>query len=297
MRVIFNSSFSNGIRATNRAAESLGSAQRQVASGRRISAPSEDPLSAAAAIGEHASLSRLAAYGNAADAAVYRLGIADSTLSDIVSQLTSAQTTALAARGSTPTQEQRDAASHELLAIRDALMSDINTRFQGTYIFSGSEITTAPFARAGTAITPYQGDANPTYADIANGRAASITFDGGRLFQGGDPQHILDALTDLAAAVSAGDDTGIATGISALGRAFDRATTMQSEIGDSLRSIEDVRLFTASEKNGVIARLASIEDADLAEAATRLSQADTAYRAALASLATIGRTTLMDYLK
>ena len=46
-----------------------------------------------------------------------------------------------------------------------------------------------------------------------------------------------------------------------------------------------------------VARLSSVEDVDLAEAATKLSQADTAYRAALGSVATLGKVTLMDYLK
>ena len=297
MRIVFNSSFSDGVLAISRAAQALTDAQRQVATGRRINAPSDDPLGAASAILEHSTLDRLDAYSGAADAAAYRLGLADSALSDIINQVTSAQTIALSARGSAPTQVQRDAASHELLAIRDALKSDINAQFQGAYIFSGSKTTVPPFTQSGSVISPYQGDANPTHIDITNGRTASITFDGGKVFQGSDPQHVLDALTNLAAAVSAGNQAGIATGVDALSRAFDRATNQQAEVGNDLRAIDDVRLRTASERTGVIARLASIEDADLAEAASRLSQADTAYRAALAAVATVGRVSLMDYLK
>ena len=36
--------------------------------------------------------------------------------------------------------------------------------------------------------------------------------------------------------------------------------------------------------------------ANLAESITKMSQADTAYRAALAAIGTTGKTTLMDYL-
>ena len=93
----------------------------------------------------------------------------DNTLTDIVNQLTSAQTTALAARGSSQTQAQRDAASNELLAIRDALMSDINTKFQGAYLFSGSKVTIAAYASSGGVISAYQGDSNVTSVEIEPG--------------------------------------------------------------------------------------------------------------------------------
>src|SRR5262249_26330102 len=153
-----------------------------------------------------------------ADAAGYRLGLADSALSDIVNQLTAAQTTALSARGSAPTQAHRDAASRELLSIRHALVGDTNAQFQGAYILSGAQATTPPFTESGSTVSAYQGDSVQTRVDVANGRSAAITFDGGAIFQGADSQHILDTLSDLAAAVSSGDETGIQAGLDAITR-------------------------------------------------------------------------------
>lgn len=147
MRVVFNTAFEHGLKSINQAAEALTEAHRQVASGRRIARPSQDPLGMGTAIHEHANLDRLDASSNATESSAYRLTVADNTLSDIITQLTAAQSTALSARGSSQTQAQRDAASNQLLAIRDALMSDANTKFQGTYLFSGSQVTTAPFAQ------------------------------------------------------------------------------------------------------------------------------------------------------
>ena len=120
VRIVFNTAFEEVTRAMQRAAESLADAQRQVSTGLRMGRLSDDPLSAAAAVDEHAELDRLDAYQGAGDAASYRLGLADNVLTDIVNQLTAAQTTALSARGSSATQVQRDAAANELLAIRDS---------------------------------------------------------------------------------------------------------------------------------------------------------------------------------
>ena len=297
MRIVFNTAFEDVTLAMQRAAESLAEAQRQVSTGLRMGKLSDDPLSAVAAVDEHSVLDRLDAYKGAGDAASYRLGLADNVMTDIINQLTSAQTTALSARGSEITQGTRDAAANELLAIRDALMSDINTQFQGAYLFSGSNVTVAPFSVTGGTISAYQGDNDTNAIDVGSGRAVASTFDGGAIFQGSDPVHILDALTNLAAAITAGDQAGIDAGIQALNRGFDRANAAQARIGNDERSLDDARSMLTTMHAQSITRMSSIEDADLAKAASQLSQADTAYRAALAAMSTIGRISLMDYLK
>ncbi len=295
MRVVFNSAFDNGLRAVNQAAESLAEAQRKVASGRRVGRASDDPLGTVSAIGEYGTRDRLDAYKATGDAAESRLGVADSVMTDIISQLTYAQTTALSARGSLTNQAQRNAAGNELLAIRDAVLGDVNTRFQGEYLFSGSNVTVPPFPGSGGTFPTYQGDNTPARVEVKAGRTVASGFDGEKIFQGTDP-NVLTVLTDLSAAVIAGDATAIAAGVDALQRAFDRATAAQAEIGNDLKVIENSRISLSDDKLGVTARLSSIEDADLAEAASSLSQAETAYRAALTSMSTVGKMSLMDYL-
>lgn len=297
MRILFNTAFEEGSRSIARAAEEVAAAQHQVSSGRRVAALNEDPLGAASAITQHSTVDRLDAYGSAADAASYRLGLVDSVLSDLVNQIQAAQTTALSAQGSPKAQAQRDAAANELLAIRDAILSDVKTQFQGTYLFSGSKVTTAPFVKIGSGISAYQGDASPTSVDVAAGRSVQSTFDGGQILQGSDPQHVLDVLTNLAAAVSAGDSTAISTGLDVLTRAFDRATRAQAQVGNGLRALDDNRTQLTAARIQAVTALSKIEDADLAQASARLVQAETAYRAALGAMAMQGRLSLMDYLK
>ena len=94
MRVVFNTAFEHGLKSINQAAEALTEAHRQVASGRRVARPSQDPLGTGTAIHEHANLDRLDASSNATESSAYRLTVADNTLSDIITQLTAAQFTA-----------------------------------------------------------------------------------------------------------------------------------------------------------------------------------------------------------
>src|SRR5215831_11926114 len=250
MRIVFSTAFDDITRAMQQPAESLAEAQRQVSTGLRISKPSDDPLGAAASVTEHAVQDRLDAYTSAGDAATYRLTLADNVMSDMVNQLTSAQSTALSARGSETPQSTRDTVANELLAIRDALMSDINTQFQGAYLFSGSQVTVAPYSVTGGVISAYQGDNDTNAIDIGTGRSVASTFDGSAIMQGTDSVHILDALTNLAAAVSAGDEAGMDAGIQALNRAFDRANAAQARVGNDERSLDDTKALISSARVG-----------------------------------------------
>lgn len=297
MRVTFNGTFVDGTTEINRAAQALAEAQRRVSSGRRINAPSDDPTGSESAVVDHATMARMDAYTSASDAAVSRLSVADAALTDIINQITSAKTTALSARGSSQSQAQRNAASTELLAIRDALAADINTKFHGTYLFSGSASTTAAYALSGGSYSTYQGNATPPAVEVGPGRTVALSFDGGAIFQGGDSQHVLDLLTGLAASVAAGDNTAIGQGLDALERAFDRATAAQSTVGNNLRVIDDSRNQIDATHLAALTRASKVEDVDLASAITDLSRSEAALRAALQSLATAGRLTLMDYLK
>jgi flagellar hook-associated protein 3 FlgL len=297
MRIVFSTAFEDITRAMQQSADSLAEAQRQVSTGLRISKPSDDPIGAAASVTEHAVQDRLDAYTSAGDAANYRLTLADNVMTDMVNQLTSAQSTALSARGSEIPQSTRDTVANELLAIRDALASDINTQFQGAYLFSGSKVTVAPYSISGGTVSPYQGDSDTNAIDIGSGRSVASTFDGSAILQGSDSTNVLETLTNLATAISTGDQAGIDAGVQALNRAFDRTTAAQARIGNDEKSLDDTRSLISSARVGSVARLSSIEDVDLAQAASKLSQADTAYRAALAAMSTIGQVSLMDYLK
>jgi len=79
-------------------------------------------------------------------------------------------------------------------------------------------------------------------------------------------------------------------------RAFARTTGAQSGIGSALRAIEVTQGRVADLRRASENRADSLELANMAESITKMTQADTAYRAALGAIGTTGRVTLMDYL-
>jgi flagellar hook-associated protein 3 FlgL len=133
--------------------------------------------------------------------------------------------------------------------------------------------------------------------EVARGRAVQITFDGSAVMQGGATADVFQTLEALAVAVETGDMAGIDQGLADVGLAFDRVTNAQTQVGLELNRLPEDRARLDGQQHAADARRSQDEDANLALAISGMTQADQAHRAALGSLATVGRLSLMDYLK
>jgi flagellar hook-associated protein 3 FlgL len=295
MRSIFDIT-RDGLSAINTAADQLAKLQDQLATGRALRVPSDDPAATARAIGEHAELSTIAAYTQSADAAAARQAAADSIMSDMIDKLTAALTTATSAAGTTATPATRDAAAAQLKGLREALAGDINSKFQGSYLFSGSKTDQAAYVLVGSAWT-YQGDNSEVLTSIDSGRQVNQSWDGQSILQGSASQDVLTVIDNLTAAVQAGDNAGITAGIAALQDAFKRATAAQSRLGADEQSVTDAQGRLSDLRLATDTRRSKDEDVNMADAAARMNQAQVAYRAAIGAVSMSNQASLIDYLK
>jgi flagellar hook-associated protein 3 FlgL len=297
MRTTAATIYRDSLAAIERASTSLLDYQRQVSSGRRISRPSDDPAGTATAIRERGDVARTEQYSRTSDSATSRLMVVDSALSDIIDQLTHAQVSVVSAQGSEKTPAQRDVAAQALESVRDAIAGDLNTSFQGSYLFAGADSTDPPFAiGSGGTVSAYQGSTREVAVDIDTTRSATIGIDGSTISQGAAAADVFSVLDAAAAAARVGDEAGLAQSLADLQVAFDRATNAQMRVGNNLAAMESLQTQFTDRRLAGLARVAKIEDANMAEAITGMSQADAAYRAALGATAQISKQSLMDYL-
>jgi len=297
MRVTTNATFIRSSADLERASEEVAKWQQQVSSGRRVSAPSDDPAAASAGIRERNEIAVQDQYSQAADSANARLTVIDTVLSDVISRVTSVRTTILSALGSLITPAQREAAARELESLRDALASSFNTSFKGTYPFAGSAGTTPPYQRQPDGTVVANGiDWTPVSLDIERNTTVQITYSAEAIAQGSDAEGLFDHLDRAIAAVRAGNDADMQAASDGIQAVFGRATAAQSLVGASLRAIEVQQGRVSALKRASETRVAELEGANLAEAISGMNQAETAYRAALGAIGTRGRVSLMDYL-
>jgi flagellar hook-associated protein 3 FlgL len=295
MRVIYDL-FRDGMSAINDAAADLPLARQQVATGRRITQPSDDPLAAEQAIGEHATLASIDAYTRTTASAAARLAAADNVLNGIVDKITSALVAGTSARGSNVDASARTAAAAQVRGLRDSLVGDFNTTFRGTYLFSGTVSDTPAYALVG-GVWSYQGNAETAQVEVEQNRLVSTTFDGARIAKGSASADLFTTLDDLASAIEAGDNDGIGTALAALDAAFDRATAAQGRLGADENGVDGASTRLGALRTIADARRSKLEDADFAASVTRLTAATNAYQAALGAVSAAERTSLLDYLR
>lgn len=298
MRVTFQAAHREATAGINKANERLLEFQRQVSTGKRVEKASDDPAAAAASVVERARLGGIDRYAEAADSAKSRLTVADTVLSDVIAQLTAAQTTVLSARGTNQTQTERDARALALEGLRDALLRDVNAQFRGQYLFGGATGTTPPFVKNGAGVvSAYQGSTAEVSIDIDSEHEVATAFNGEALTRGSDTDDLFVVLDRAISAARTGDEAALGTVLDDLDRAFVRATTLQSRVGASLRTIEDDKLRLAEASRASKNRISALEDANMVEAITGMNEAETVYRAALGAAGQLHRLSLMDYLR
>jgi flagellar hook-associated protein 3 FlgL len=298
VRVTFKTLHDQGTAGIEGASTRLLNAQRQVSSGRRIDKPSEDPSASATSIVERSNVAGTEQYQKASNSVLSRLTVADTVLTDLINKLTAAQSQVLAAQGNPKTDSERETAAQALHGLREAIFEDLNTSFRGTYIFGGAAGTVRPYSKnLSGAVDPYAASNREVQIDIDSDQAVTVAFDGDWLARGTDTDNVFTVLDQAETAARNGDSAGLQTVMDALERAFARATELQSRVGGGMRAVEDQTVRLTQIRITGQARVAELENVDMADAITRMGEADVAYRAALGAASKVASVSLIAYLR
>jgi flagellin-like hook-associated protein FlgL len=178
------------------------------------------------------------------------------------------------------------------------MLRDLNTEFRGQYLFGGAAGTIQPYSKDGAGVvSSYQASTLEVSVDVDTEHAVAIAFNGESLARGAAADDLFVVMQNAIAAARAGDEPGLGTALDGLQQALDRATTFQARLGSSLKTIEDDRVRLAESARSSKGRISALEDTNMADAITGMTQAETTYRAALGAASQMHKLSLMDYLK
>jgi len=107
----------------------------ELSSGLRVSSLSVDPTAAAQSSLLNTEISQQDTYVQVASGESSRLQVADSTLGEVVTQLTSAISLAVQGGNGTLNASNQSSVAQQLTAIRDTVLGLANTSYSGTYLF------------------------------------------------------------------------------------------------------------------------------------------------------------------
>jgi len=182
MRVSTSGAYASGLSAMQRLQAALDQTQRQISSGRRILAPSQDPLAASRALQIRESVGRLEQFDRNAGVANSRLAQEESSLGSVNNVLQRVRELALQANNATQSIESRRLIAVEMRQRLDQLVQIANQKDgNGNYLFSGNLDSTTPVTRTAATFT-YNGDQAQRFIQIGEGRQVADGDSGAAVF-------------------------------------------------------------------------------------------------------------------
>ncbi len=157
----------------------------ELSSGLRVSSLSDDPVAVAQSTLLASSIAKDDTFIQTASNVSSRMQVADSTLGEVVTQVTSAISTAVGGNNGTLNASDLASVAQELSGIRDQVLSLANASYQGQYLFGGSQGSVPPFT-LDTSTNPttanYGGDNSVQYVETPSGQKIQVNLPGSAVF-------------------------------------------------------------------------------------------------------------------
>jgi len=273
----------------------LSDLQDEVATGRRINKPSDDPTGTVSSLILHSTDDENQQDAANLDQAQAWLNSTDVALQDVNSILQRARELAVQGANQTLGPEETTSLANEVDQLLDHAMQLANTQNGDRYIFGGFNTRTPSFNFTDSTKTAwvYNGDNGDIQRAVAPGVKLSVNVTGDRVFPG-----VFDVLMGIRDDLKAHNQDSLS---------LDRLDELDSVHNDVLNALGEVGAKGARldlTKNQLSAAhlnnkgsISDIEDADMSDAIVNLSAQQTALQAALATGARVIQPQLLDFLK
>jgi flagellar hook-associated protein 3 FlgL len=272
----------------------------ELSSGLRVASLSDGPVAAAQSMLLGSSIAKDDTFVQTASNEASRMQVTDSTLGEVVTQITSALSTAVSGNNGTLNAANLADIAQTLSGVRDQVLSLANTSYQGQYLFGGSQGSTLPFT-LDTSTTPatavYNGDANVQYIQTPSGQQIQVNLPGSAVF-GSAGSGVLGALNQLISDFSGGATTAALTAdTGALTTALGQLSSQRSTLDSALSRLQATSTYTQTEESQLKVAQSGLVSADPAAVATQLSQAEVQHQALLSVINSLGSVNLFSLMK
>jgi flagellar hook-associated protein 3 FlgL len=287
--------------ALDRIQAGMDQAEREASSGSRVQKPSDDPGNAAAIVDTNASIARCSAAQKNLDAVNAEVASAEGAIETAVRLMDRASV--LAAEGAnSPTLIDRSTLVQEVQGLLEQMVSLSRTSSGGRFIFSGDLETQPLYDYSGGTVTQLASTASTRLVEGADGTVFAPALTATDIFDSrdtlGQPAagNVFAALSELQQALSGNDSAAVMQAASSIDAASSHLNRQLAHYGSVQNTVDQATDIASKFKLRQQDRLGRLRDADLADAALRLSQSRINQEAGLAATSKILGESLFDFL-
>ena len=289
--------FLDGLRDLNARMER---AQRQVAGGKRVAAPSDDPDSVVSLVSAKADLARLDQIR--ANLSRFRTEVdgAEGMLQQAVKLFDRVRTLGMTGASGIQTDATRRGIADEIRSLLERMIGIANTQVDGRYVFSGNADQNPAYGLDWSASPPwgaYQGAAATREAIHPTGVTFRVSLDAQWIFDNADPgKNVFASIENLRQALLSGDESAMRAALEPLADVAAHLNAALMFYGNVQTQVAEAIETTSAMSLRLKTQIGGIEDADLTEAIVELQQIRFTQEAALQVRAAAPRRSLFSYL-
>jgi flagellar hook-associated protein 3 FlgL len=276
--------------------------QQMLATGKKITVPSDDPVVAARALKLRTDVAQIEQYKTNVKDAISWLEITESALRNVGDILQRARELAVQASSGTATEEDTRKIQQEVEQLRNQLIKLGNSTYAGRYIFSGFKTNTKLLNDDGTFAIDVANTEEIIY-QIGISDNININVTGGDLFNAGSDAtaplkgKLFEDFDNYIAALNSGDHSLISDAITAIDENFSHLLRIRADVGARYNRLELTSDRLDIDSLNFIKLMSENEDVDQAENILLLKSEENVYRASLSGGARIIQTSLVDFLR
>jgi flagellar hook-associated protein 3 FlgL len=275
----------------------LNTALQEVATGKSVNVPSDNPAASAEMVANTIATSQNDQYTQNVSSMLSMVQSADSALSNVVSSLTQAVSLGTEGANGTTSASNDQALATQVQSILASVVAQANSSYEGSYLFGGTNASSAPYTADSSSATgyTYNGNNDANSVAVGDGMTVQVNLPGSQIFSNSSAD-VLGSLSSLVTALQSGNTTDIQTATSAVSSALNFVGQQRVFYGNAETQLNAQETNLAQDKVTLASQQNSLVGVDEAQAATQLSQAETANSAAMAAAAKVLPDTLLNYL-
>jgi flagellar hook-associated protein 3 FlgL len=291
MRVTQGMLSSNMLDHISKSYERMAKYQSQLASGKKINLPSDDPVVAMKGIRYRSNLTHIEQYKRNITDAYTWMESSDSALDKATQALQRIRELVVQASNDTYEASQRQSIAIEVGELKEHLASIANSKVGNKYIFNGSDTTTPP-VDLGAAVYPTNSDA--VEIEVYAGVRMQVNINPTNVFSAA----LFNDITNLENDLNSGA-TGATIGnyLATLDGHIQNFIAERAELGARYNRLELVDQRVQTQEVVANRILSDNEDAEIERVITDLKMQESVHRAALGVGARVMQPTLLDFLR
>lgn len=275
--------------------------QSQLATGKKINLPSDDPIVASRALKLRTDVAEIQQFKRNVEDATSWMEITETTLEQIGEVIHRAKELAVQASNGTNTPEDMEKTKLEVEQLKIQMTHLANTTYSGRYIFSGFK-TDKPLMDEDGIFQMDIENGEQIFYEVGIGDDININVTGSDVFNSenkgisGEKSSLIQVFDDFIAALESGDESNVEQLLGRIENESDNVLRVRAGVGARMNRLELTANRLDDDNINFTKLMSKNEDVDIAEAIMKLTNELNVYNSSLAVGAKVIQPSLVDFL-